>query len=285
MKKEFENSTHTPSTVSTTPTAPTIPAERAPVNSVSIDAVNFIMDNVFDWEAQKEHAGLRITYEDCKTLVKSLRANLDATCPDVRDNDVTDLYGELLHNNWAGQYQDIKDLTEKVVSSYLEAEMGYMEPITALKRQMKGKINFMETHYSDVGHSEDVPTHVLAETLDKKGSLGESLESRKASVLAIVQEKRGQNGDILDGENDPALLEIIKALNEASTDEELVEALESFEDYLMHDELKSMGQNQQPALAAADGVKAADIVKQEEQPTSLASRIRQKLPALSRFFG
>jgi hypothetical protein len=56
MKKEFEATTH-----SKTPSAHT---EKVPVNSVTIDAVNFIMDNVFDWESQKEHAGLRMTYED-----------------------------------------------------------------------------------------------------------------------------------------------------------------------------------------------------------------------------
>lgn len=264
MKKEFEN---------TTAKSPLI----TPAQTISVDAINFIMDNIFDWESQKTYAGLRVTYEDCKTLVKSLKLNLTATCPDVRDEDATGLYAELLHNNWAGELQDIKELTEKLVSAYLEAELGNLEPITTLKRQMKGKINFMEAHYSDVSHKDDVPMHILAETMEKKGGFSANLEGRKNSVMALIQEKRGHNGDLLDGENDPALLAIIKALSDAATDQELIDALESFEDYLVQDDLKAAFNTLQPAAPTA----GAD---QEKKAPSLAARIKQKLPALSRFF-
>lgn len=292
MKKEFQTTTH--STSSATPSKPVTHTEKVPVNSVSVDAVNFIMENVFDWESQKEHAGLRMTYEDCKILVKSLKANLAATCPDVIDNDVTDAFGELLHNNWAGQFQDIKDLTQKVVVSYLEAEMGNFEPITAVKRQMNGKISYMEKHYSDVGHKDDVPMHVVAEAMDKSdkaSGIGGSLESRKSSVLALIQNKRGGGmDDLFDGEQDPALLKIMKSLTEASSDEELVDALESFEDYMMNAELDALKKNPHgtevandvvPVAVAEDGVAVAEKV---EAP-SLASRLKQKLPSLTRFFG
>lgn len=290
MKKEFQTTTHSTSTIPSKPTAHT---EKVPVNSVSVDAVNFIMDNVFDWESQKEHAGLRMTYEDCKVLVKSLKANLIATCPDVVDHDVTDLYGELLHNNWAGQFQDIKDLTEKVVVSYLEAEMGNFEPITAVKRQMKGKISYMEKHYSDVSHKDDVPAHVMATAMDKSdraSGLGGSLESRKSTVLALIQNKRGGGqDDLFDGEQDPALLKIVKSLTDASTDEELMDALESFEDYMMQAEVESImkpvqntGSSQQAGdVAVAD---AGTAVAEKIQSQSMASRLKQKLPNLARFF-
>lgn len=285
MKKEFK---------ATTPSKPVTHTEKVPVNSISVDAVNFIMENVFDWEAQKEHAGLRMTYEDCKTLVKSLKANLAATCPDVGDHDVTDLYGELLHNNWAGELQDIKDLTEKVVTSYLEAEMGNFEPIIALKRQMKGKITYMEKHYSDVGHKEGVPMHIVVEAMDKSdkagnpgGNPGASLESRKSSVLALIQNKRGDGmDDLFDGEHDPALLKIMESLTKASTDEELVDALEAFEDYMMNAELDAMIKSPQTAgvandMVAEDGAAVAETVEAQ----SFAARLKQKLPGLTRFFG
>lgn len=291
MKKEFQTTTHS---TSTTPSKPTAHTEKVPVNSVSVDAVNFIMENVFDWESHKEHAGLRMTYEDCKVLVKSLKANLSATCPDVNDNDVTDLYGELLHNNWAGQFQDIKDLTEKVVTSYLEAEMGNFEPITTAKRLMKGKISYMEKHYNEVGHKDDVPMHVMAEAMDKSdkaSGLGGSLESRKTSVLALIQNKRGGGqDDLFDGEQDPALLKIVKSLTEASSDEELVDALEAFEDYMMNAELGTLTSNTQNAAITAEGgdVAVADAgtaVAEKTESQSMVSRIRQKLPNLTRFFG
>lgn len=283
MKKQFEASTHSTSSATVAPTAHT---EKVPVNSVTIDAVNFIMENVFDWESQKAHAGLRITYEDCKILVKSLKSNLVATCPDVGDHDVTDLFGELLHNNWAGEFQDIKDLTQKVVTAYLEAEMGNLEPITTAKRQMKGKIAFMETHYSDVSHKDDVPAHILVESMDrneKANNAGGNLESRKALVMTVIQNKRGEGRDALfDGEQDPELLKIVTAVMDATTEDQFVEALESFEDYLMHAELKAMNNvAPEPVIAAESGNQA---VAEKVESSSIATRLKQKLPGLTRFF-
>jgi hypothetical protein len=262
MKKEFEA------------------IQKHTVNSVTIDAVNFIMENVFDWEGQTQHGGLRMNYQDCRTLVKSLKANLGATCPDVGDHDITDLYGELLHNNWAGEFPDIKDLTYKVVIAYMEAEMGNLEPATTIKRQMKGKIAFMETHYSEVSHSDNVPSHVMAEAMDKGDARGGgSLESRKSSVLAMIQNKRGGIGDLFDGEQDPALLKIVQSLHEASTDEELVVALESLEDYLTRPEMDALGK-------ASQRTEISDPAPvQKEEASSLATRLKQKLPVLTRFFG
>gem|GEM_PF-7058776 len=220
-----------------------------------------------------------------------MKANLIATCPDVVDRDVTDLYGELLHNNWAGQFQDIKDLTQKVVVSYLEAEMGNFEPITAVKRQMKGKISYMEKHYSDVGHKDDVPMHVMAEAMDKTdktSGLGGSLESRKSTVLALIQNKRGGGqDDLFDGEQDPALLQIVTSLIEASTDEQLIDALESFEDYMMQAEVESIMKPTQNTVAsqqAGDVADAGTAVAEKIQSQSMASRLKQKLPNLARFF-
>ena len=154
MKKEFD-------TASTS-------AHATPAASVTVDAVNFIMDNIFDWDSHKEHAGLRMSYDDCKTLAKSLKTNLEATCPDVHGRKAIDLYGELLHNNWAGEFSDIKDLTHAVVRVYLEAEAGNRAPLESLGRQMQGKINFMERHYQEVAHTEELPVHMLSDAMDKK---------------------------------------------------------------------------------------------------------------------
>lgn len=248
MKEEFD-------TASTT---------SVPVNSVTVDAVNFIMDNVFDWDSHKEHAGLRMSYEDCKTLAKSLQANLESTCPHVHGRKVIDGfdahiggriqslrmqknlsqedvashigvtpaqlqqletgadkvyattlfklsqyigepvtsfyegydaaktpqsslsttlqdYVELLHNNWVGQFSDIKHLTRSVIRVYLEAESGNRAPLESLGRQLKGKINFMETHYPDVSHAQGVPLHVLSEAMEKQeDGPRQAVESRTA---------------------------------------------------------------------------------------------------------
>jgi|GEM_PF-3190289 len=172
MKKEFETSAQT---------------TRVPVNSVSVDAVNFIMDNVFDWESHKEHAGLRFSYEDCKTLAKSLKINLEATCPDVYGQKALDRYGDLLHNNWAGEFDDIKDLTRSLVVAYLEAEVGNREPLESLNRKMKGKINFMETHYHEVSHAQELPTHVLSDAMESKDdSARTNVEGRTALVQQVT---------------------------------------------------------------------------------------------------
>jgi len=136
-------------------------------NVSEVDAVQFIMDNVFDWEGQQKHAGLRLTYEDSKKLARSLERNLVATCPDVKDAQVFELFGELVHNNWLGEFDDIKAMTKRVVIAFLDSEMGSPDGLADLKREMKGKIKFMETHFSDVSHRAGLPLHVAAEVMEK----------------------------------------------------------------------------------------------------------------------
>ena len=170
MKKDFQTSS------------------KAPVNSVCTDAVNFVMDNVFDWDSHKEHDGLRLSYEDCKTLAKSLKTNLRSTCPDVHDEKMLENYTELLHNNWAGQFSDIKDLTQKVVTAHMEAEVRNFEPMKSLSRFLNGKIDFMETHYHEVSHAQEVPVHVLSDAMESKE---DSARSNVENRTALVQQFAG----------------------------------------------------------------------------------------------
>ncbi|MCM2342976.1 MAG: hypothetical protein NDJ24_00275 [Alphaproteobacteria bacterium] len=143
-------------------------SQSVPLNSVTVDAVNFIMDNIFDWDAHQQHAGLRMSYQDYKKLSQSLKANLQSTCPGSRSADAVELYAELLHNNWAGEFQDIRDLTRRVVVAAMEAEVGEPQSLKSLTLQLKGKIDFMEAHYPAVRHREEVPMHVKAAVMDKR---------------------------------------------------------------------------------------------------------------------
>ncbi|QQG36218.1 MAG: hypothetical protein HYS17_00030 [Micavibrio aeruginosavorus] len=93
-------------------------SSSAPVNSVTVDAVNFIMDNV--WDAHKQHVGLRLGYDDCRKLSRPLKSNLQSTCPHSRSADAVKLFAELSHNNWVGEFQDIRDLTRRVVVAVME---------------------------------------------------------------------------------------------------------------------------------------------------------------------
>ncbi len=188
MKKSFESQA-------------SIPTEKVPVNSITIDAIDFVFENVFDWGAHTQHAGLRMTYEDGKKLVLSLEQNLRSTCPDVGDDAVFDAFAEMLHNNWAGEFDDVKLLTRRVIGAYMEAEQGYMEPLVALKREMKGKIRFMESHYSDVGHNAELPVHVTAAIMEKSDkseprqsveSLTETMNKARALVDGNTAQATGQ---------------------------------------------------------------------------------------------
>lgn len=164
-----------------------------PVNSVTVDAVNFIMDNIFDWDAHKQHAGLRLGYDDCKKLSQSLKANLQSTCSNSRSAETVELYTELLHNNWAGEFQDIYDLTRRVVVAAMEAEIGEPQSLKTLALQLKGKADFMEAHYPDVRHREELPVHVAAAVMEKRDDgprqKVEGLQSLAAQAQAVIDQR------------------------------------------------------------------------------------------------
>ncbi len=264
MKKDFETSS----------------TNSVPVNSVSVDAINFIMDNVFDWDSHKEHAGLRMSYDDYQTLAKSLRASLESACPHVHGRKVIDgfdahiggriyslrmknnlsqedvashigvtsqliekfetgadkvyattlfklsqyigepvtsffegydaaktpqsslsttlqNYIELLHNNWAGELSEIKGLTRSVVQVYLEAEAGNRASLETLGRELKGRINYMETHYADVTHAQELPVHMLSNAMETKEDNARTAVEGKTAFAQQVGDviKQGKAGE------------------------------------------------------------------------------------------
>lgn len=148
---------------------------------VTIDAVEYVMNNIFDWDAQKEHAGLRMGFSDCKVLSQSLRQNLKSACPSVRDEALFEHYEDLLHNNWAGDFQQIQSLTADVVRASMEAEIGSAASLKELKHKMKGRIEFMETHYPDVRHPEELAVHVKAAIMEQRDD-----DSRRQGVQAMT---------------------------------------------------------------------------------------------------
>lgn len=174
-----------------TPSSPT--ASSVPLNSVTVDAVNFLMDNIFDWDAHQQHAGLRMGYQDYKKLSQSLKANLQATCPGSRSADTVELYAELLHNNWAGEFQDIRDLTRRIVVAAMEAEVSDPLPLKSLTLQLKGKLDFMTAHYPDVRHREELPMHVTAAVMEKREDGArqkiETLQSLAGQAQAVIDRR------------------------------------------------------------------------------------------------
>jgi len=163
-------------------------SSKAPINSVSTDAINFVMDNVFDWDSHNEHDGLRFTYDDAKTLARSLKTNLHATCPKVNGAELLEHYDDLIHKNWAGQFSDIKKLTHKVIEAFMEAEVKNLEPMRSLNRKLKGKINYMEKHYHEVSHAEELPVHVLSDALEsKEDNARTNIESKTAVIQQIAE--------------------------------------------------------------------------------------------------
>ncbi|MFN3826525.1 MAG: hypothetical protein ACK4NR_02740 [Micavibrio sp.] len=163
--------------------------EDASKPEIDVDAVDYIMNNVFDWDAHKEHAGLRMGFHDCKVLSQSLRQNLKSSCPSVRDDQAFDYYEDLIHNNWAGDFQQIQELTSDVIRAFIEADMGEPGSLGRVKKAMKNRINYMETHYSEVRHSEELPMHVTAALMEKRDD--DSRRNTIDRVNNITEKARG----------------------------------------------------------------------------------------------
>lgn len=159
-----------------------------------VDAVNMIMDNVFDWESHEKHDGQRMEFRDYKNLVQSLKLNLSQACPDVKDDKVFDLFAELAHNGWMGSFQDLKQKTKTIIEAFLDVELGKREKLETVKRQMAGKIKFMERHYSDVGHREGVPLYTMANIMDHSDDAAKyknaKQKSRGAEIAGQLEQSR-----------------------------------------------------------------------------------------------
>ncbi len=134
-----------------------------------VNAVQMVMENIFDWDFHERHHGDTLTPQVLSRLMISLGKNLKATCPSVPYVAVLNLYNELIENRWLGDITNIRYITQGVIEACLEAQNGNPQPLEKVERYFRGNILFHERFYPAVRQDGKVPLRMLAAALERQG--------------------------------------------------------------------------------------------------------------------
>ncbi len=135
-----------------------------------VNAVQMLMENIFDWDFHERHHGDTLTRADLLRLAKSLRSNMKATCPSVPNIQVIDLFAELAENKWLGDVLNIKHVTQSIIEAYLDAQNGNPAPLEKAQRLFQGSIRYHERFYAALAGDGKVPLRTLAAVLERQGN-------------------------------------------------------------------------------------------------------------------
>lgn len=137
-----------------------------------VNAVQMVMENVFDWDKHDAHHGETMTPQLCVILVRSLQQNLESSCPIAKDDEIFDYFHCLITKNWLGDYMNAKTQTRAVIDAVLMAQNGRAKPLSILRAQMASSITFHERFFFAVEHSHEVPMKTIAQALELRESQG-----------------------------------------------------------------------------------------------------------------
>ena len=141
-------------------------AKKAGSSVPDMTAAQAVMTNIIDWDHHAAYDGQRLIGDALKTLDRSVYTNIKALCPHMGQSEILSHYSDLLINRWMGDFNQIKDTTEKVIDACLRAEHGDRTVLNALDRQLGRKLEYMEKNYADNATSTDLPLHVVADAMD-----------------------------------------------------------------------------------------------------------------------
>jgi hypothetical protein len=144
-------------------------ANNANPDMRDVNAVQMVMENIFDWDFHERHHGDTLTREVLSVLVKTLKKNLKATCPSVPSAEVMDLFSDLVENRWLGDITNIRDVTRGVVEAVLDAQNGNGKPLEKVERIFRGSVRFHERFYAGLGQDSKIPLRTLAAVLERQG--------------------------------------------------------------------------------------------------------------------
>ncbi len=155
------------------------PRNNADPAARDVNAVQMIMENILDWEFHERHSGDTVTQALIGRLMKTLKMNLEQSCPSVKNRAVLEHFEELAAHSWVGDIVNFRHTTERVIGAYLDAQNGNPEPLIKLEKFLEGALSFHQRFYAEQPEGR-VPLRTLAQAMEKQGSRPGTLGPRPA---------------------------------------------------------------------------------------------------------
>lgn len=139
-----------------------------------VNAVQMMMENIFEWDTHDAHNGETMTPPMYYKLAKSLRINLEAACPVMKGDKIFDHF-EMLANRFMGDFMITRARTKEIVETALMAQIGNDQPLNTLRDKLNKTAGYYDRFYPNLGHQGKLPMKAIASAMEKKADRGISL--------------------------------------------------------------------------------------------------------------
>ncbi|MDB5490711.1 MAG: hypothetical protein JWO78_560 [Micavibrio sp.] len=139
-----------------------------------VNAVQMMMENIFDWDSHDRHNGENMTPPQYYKLAKSLRVNLEAACPVMKNDRIFDHF-EMLANRFMGDFLITKARTQEIVEAGFMAQIGDVQSLDILRERLCKTAAFYDRFYPNLGHPGKLPMKAIANAMEKHADRGGSL--------------------------------------------------------------------------------------------------------------
>jgi hypothetical protein len=140
-----------------------------------VNAVQMMMENIFDWEYHAAHNGETMTPPMYYKLAKSLRANIVAACPVMKNDRIFDHF-EMLANRFMGDFMITRNKTQQIVEASLMAQIGNEQTLNTLRETLGKTARFYERFYPNSDHKGKLPMKAIANAMERHADRGGSLK-------------------------------------------------------------------------------------------------------------